>query len=233
MFCWPACWPASRWACVKISRCSRHMRISISSAASCCSCSECIIASFPPQRPTRLAKLQGWLHIVGGILFPAGVAVVVLEGPAFIASADRGIAGGGRGNRAVRADCFPDLADVSRVPYLPSEREGEGAPSLFNPIRGIVREIDSSARNRAQTHEKTWLNLEISCKKQTLERPLRRPRNRRGVPRSRSPRAAPAPRPTTPRPTSRCSKASSRCAAAPACISAAPTKRRCIICSPK
>jgi hypothetical protein len=32
-----------------------------------------------------LAKLQGWLHIVGAILFPAGVAIVILNGAAFIA----------------------------------------------------------------------------------------------------------------------------------------------------
>jgi hypothetical protein len=40
---------------------------------------------FPAAADDKLAKLQGWLHIVGGILFPAGVAVVVLKGPAFIA----------------------------------------------------------------------------------------------------------------------------------------------------
>jgi hypothetical protein len=33
-----------------------------------------------------LAKVQGWLHIAGSILFPAGVAIVVLKGTAFIAA---------------------------------------------------------------------------------------------------------------------------------------------------
>ena len=33
-----------------------------------------------------LARIQGWLHIVGGILFPAGVAAVLLKGPAFEAA---------------------------------------------------------------------------------------------------------------------------------------------------
>ena len=33
-----------------------------------------------------LAKLQGWLHIVGAILFPAGVAIVILKGTSFIAA---------------------------------------------------------------------------------------------------------------------------------------------------
>jgi hypothetical protein len=33
-----------------------------------------------------LARIQGWLHIAGGILFPAGVAAVLLKGPAFEAA---------------------------------------------------------------------------------------------------------------------------------------------------
>jgi hypothetical protein len=32
----------------------------------------------------RLAKIQGWLHIAGGILFPIGVAIVILKGPSLI-----------------------------------------------------------------------------------------------------------------------------------------------------
>jgi hypothetical protein len=31
-----------------------------------------------------LARAQGWLHIIGSILFPVGIAVVVLKGTAFI-----------------------------------------------------------------------------------------------------------------------------------------------------
>jgi hypothetical protein len=38
----------------------------------------------PAAGNSALAKLQGWLHIAGGILFPAGVAIVVLKGTAFI-----------------------------------------------------------------------------------------------------------------------------------------------------
>lgn len=33
-----------------------------------------------------LARIQGWLHILGGILFPAGVAVVLLKGPGYEAA---------------------------------------------------------------------------------------------------------------------------------------------------
>jgi len=33
----------------------------------------------PAAGTTTLAKAQGWLHIVGAILFPAGVAIVLLE----------------------------------------------------------------------------------------------------------------------------------------------------------
>jgi hypothetical protein len=35
----------------------------------------------PAAGTTTLAKVQGWLHIAGGILFPVGVALVLLKGP--------------------------------------------------------------------------------------------------------------------------------------------------------
>ncbi|WP_407152560.1 hypothetical protein [Bradyrhizobium sp. ORS 86] len=41
---------------------------------------------FPAAGATLLAKLQGWLHIVGAILFPAGIMLVVLKGHAFLAA---------------------------------------------------------------------------------------------------------------------------------------------------
>jgi hypothetical protein len=40
----------------------------------------------PAAGATMLAKVQGWLHIAGAILFPAGVAVVLLKGPTFEAA---------------------------------------------------------------------------------------------------------------------------------------------------
>jgi hypothetical protein len=40
----------------------------------------------PAAGSTTLAKLQGWLHIAGGILFPAGVAMVLLKGASFEAA---------------------------------------------------------------------------------------------------------------------------------------------------
>jgi len=40
----------------------------------------------PEAGTSALAKLQGSLHIVGAILFPAGVALVVLKGTSFIAA---------------------------------------------------------------------------------------------------------------------------------------------------
>lgn len=39
---------------------------------------------FPAAGNSGLAKLQGWLHIAGAILFPAGVAVVMVKGTSFI-----------------------------------------------------------------------------------------------------------------------------------------------------
>jgi hypothetical protein len=40
---------------------------------------------FPAAGQSALAAVQGWLHIVGGILFPLGVAVVILKGDSYIA----------------------------------------------------------------------------------------------------------------------------------------------------
>src|SRR3954464_14257026 len=40
----------------------------------------------PAAGTTALGKLQGWLHIAGGILFPAGVALVLLKGPSLEAA---------------------------------------------------------------------------------------------------------------------------------------------------
>ena len=38
----------------------------------------------PAAGSSPLAQIQGWLHIVGGIVFPLGVAIVILKGPSFI-----------------------------------------------------------------------------------------------------------------------------------------------------
>ena len=37
----------------------------------------------PAAGTTTLAKVQGWLHMIGAILFPVGIAVVLLKGPSF------------------------------------------------------------------------------------------------------------------------------------------------------
>src|ERR1700682_5653354 len=40
----------------------------------------------PAAGTTTLAKVQGWLHKIGAIPFPVGVAVVLLKGPSFEAA---------------------------------------------------------------------------------------------------------------------------------------------------
>ena len=40
----------------------------------------------PAAGASMLAKAQGWLHIIGSVLFPVGVAIVVLKGASFIAA---------------------------------------------------------------------------------------------------------------------------------------------------
>jgi hypothetical protein len=39
----------------------------------------------PAAGTSTLAKVQGWLHIVGAIAFPIGVAIVILKGEALVA----------------------------------------------------------------------------------------------------------------------------------------------------
>jgi hypothetical protein len=38
----------------------------------------------PAAGTSMLAKVQGWLHIAGAILFSAGVAIVLTKGPSFV-----------------------------------------------------------------------------------------------------------------------------------------------------
>jgi hypothetical protein len=40
----------------------------------------------PAAGTSALAKVQGWLHMIGAIVFPVGVAVVLLRGPSFEAA---------------------------------------------------------------------------------------------------------------------------------------------------
>jgi hypothetical protein len=40
----------------------------------------------PAAGTTMLASIQGWLHILGAVLFPTGVAIVLLKGPSFEAA---------------------------------------------------------------------------------------------------------------------------------------------------
>jgi hypothetical protein len=40
----------------------------------------------PAAGTTTLAKVQGWLHMIGAVLFPVGVAVVLLKGSSFEAA---------------------------------------------------------------------------------------------------------------------------------------------------
>jgi hypothetical protein len=40
----------------------------------------------PAAGTSTLAKVQGWLHMIGAVVFPTGVAVVLLKGPSFEAA---------------------------------------------------------------------------------------------------------------------------------------------------
>ena len=72
----------------------------------------------PAAGGSALAKCRAGCTSSGAILFPVGVAVVMLKGSGFQSLADRGLADRGRGDGAVRGDRVPDLAGLSLVPYL-------------------------------------------------------------------------------------------------------------------
>jgi hypothetical protein len=38
----------------------------------------------PAAGKTRLATVQGWLHMIGAVVFPAGIAIVELKGTGFV-----------------------------------------------------------------------------------------------------------------------------------------------------
>ena len=40
---------------------------------------------FPAAGQSALATIQGWLHIIGGILFPIGIAIVIWKGDSYVA----------------------------------------------------------------------------------------------------------------------------------------------------
>lgn len=40
----------------------------------------------PAAGTTTLAKIQGWLHMIGAILFPLGIAIVLVKGTSFEAA---------------------------------------------------------------------------------------------------------------------------------------------------
>ena len=85
--------------------------------------------------------------MIGAILFPAGVAVVLLKGEAFVApivgSLIVVVA------MALFTDRVPDLAGL-----IPARSRGQplrqSPPSPFEPIHGIVRQTDSLRLKRAQ-----------------------------------------------------------------------------------
>jgi hypothetical protein len=39
----------------------------------------------PSAGTSTLAKVQGWLHMIGAIVFPVGIAIVILKGEALVA----------------------------------------------------------------------------------------------------------------------------------------------------
>ena len=84
----------------------------------------------PGAGTTTLAKVQGWLHMIGAILFPAGVALVLLKGESFIAAPKRrpphrdglGDAAAGASSSVVTFSAHPWHSQGNRFAALPGAR---------------------------------------------------------------------------------------------------------------
>jgi hypothetical protein len=84
-----------------------------------------------------------------------------VEGRSICSGPDRGIADRGRGDGAVRCDRVPDLAGLT--PPLPAATIASVPPSPFEPIHGIVRQIDSLRPKRAQNMKSHAQTIENQC----------------------------------------------------------------------
>ena len=189
----------------------------------------------PAAGATLLAKVQGWLHILGAILFPVGVALVLLKGPSFEAAPITGALAIVGAMTLFAIIVFRTSRPDTSSSYL-SKRPGLGDATARPSLSAHPWHSQSdrfAARHLRATHEETMSKpLKSAAKTKTANDLFGAAEPKGARPLKVAARAA-APKPATPRPISRCSKGSSRCAAGPACISAAPTKRRCITCSPK
>ena len=97
------------------------------------------------RRPARLARVQGWLHIAGGILFPLGVATVLLKGPsASMAAPDRGIADRGGRDGAVRASSCSGPRSIAIASTTSSPASARRISSV-NCKASLVRHFLSSS----------------------------------------------------------------------------------------
>jgi hypothetical protein len=76
----------------------------------------------PPAGTTTLAKVLGWLDMIGAVLFPAGVAVGLLKGPSFTAAPIAGslvvVAAMALFAVAVRSHCVPVRTGLTVSPTL-------------------------------------------------------------------------------------------------------------------
>jgi heme/copper-type cytochrome/quinol oxidase subunit 1 len=108
----------------------------------------------PAAGGSRLARIQGWLHITGAVLMPGGLALFLTLGPAYMALPVIGslvvtaavALFGVIVVRTARAEARP-----VRHPAHPTDRRhGPHPASHPQPFHGIVQHSDSSGAGRRQ-----------------------------------------------------------------------------------
>lgn len=101
----------------------------------------------PAAGASRLARVQGWLHIVGAVLFPLGIALSIGWGPAYTPVPVVGslivtaatLLFGVIVIRTARAEA----RSASHAPLPADRRHATHPASHLQPVRGIVRDSDS------------------------------------------------------------------------------------------
>jgi hypothetical protein len=89
----------------------------------------------PDAGASALAKAQAWLHIIGAIAFPIGIALVTTQGEKLVSVPHPGFAGRERAVVCSRRSCSDQQ----------SLRPNPGPRHISGLIHGIVRGTDSPA----------------------------------------------------------------------------------------
>ncbi|WP_420132222.1 hypothetical protein [Rhodopseudomonas sp.] len=108
----------------------------------------------PAAGASRLARLQGWLHMTGAVLFPLGIALSITQGPAYmpvpvVGSLVVTVAVALFGFIVIRT-ARVEAQPLRHPAHSTDRRHGPHPTSHPQPVHGIVQHSDSSGAERRQ-----------------------------------------------------------------------------------